>query len=184
MTAAPAGCLRTPAGRGIAPVAVRSKSGTQPLRERELSSRPAAQPASAGPPRRPWLDDDQGARHRGQRLPPDDTRASSTPLRTTCKKSHDLCDLAFQSVDIDHDPTPTTGQVDRVDHVVVGQVEQHARSLTPRARRLDHDSWSLSWQVSRRHPSQPKATSPSVTGPARHLHAQPRRARKVRVGRS
>src|SRR5450759_4249520 len=101
MTAAPAGCLRTPAGRGIAPVAVRSKSGTQPLRERELSSRPAAQPASAGPPRRPWLDDDQGARHRGQRLPPDDTRASSTPLRTTCKKSHDLCDLAFQSVDID-----------------------------------------------------------------------------------
>jgi len=43
-------------------------------------------------------------------------------------------------------------------------------------RRLAHDLWSLSGWMSSQHPSQPKAASPSLPGPARHLYAQPRRA--------
>lgn len=54
-----------------------------------------------------------------------------------------------------HDHPPTTqGQVDRVDHVVVRQVKDHARSVTLRAHRLDHSSWSLSgWMLRNTHPS-------------------------------
>ena len=76
----------------------------------------------------------------------------------------------------DQHPPAAAGGVDRVGHAVSGQVEKGARSITLQDRRLDHDSWSLSWWMSSQHPSQPKATSPSVTGPGRHLHAQPRRA--------
>jgi hypothetical protein len=34
-------------------------------------------------------------------------------------------------------------QIDRLDHPISGQVEDHARSVTPRARRLEHSSWSF-----------------------------------------
>jgi hypothetical protein len=40
-------------------------------------------------------------------------------------------------------PAVTHRQIDRVDHPITGQVEDHARSVTPRARRLEHSSWSF-----------------------------------------
>ena len=39
------------------------------------------------------------------------------------------------------DPATAQRQVDRVDHPISGQVEDHARSVAPRARRLEHSSW-------------------------------------------
>ena len=40
-----------------------------------------------------------------------------------------------------------------VDYVVLGQVEDHARSITPQTRRLAHSSWSLSgWMCRNTHP--------------------------------
>src|SRR5918995_1041180 len=41
------------------------------------------------------------------------------------------------------DTAVTQRQIHRVDHPVSGQVEDHARSITPRARRLEHSSWSF-----------------------------------------
>ena len=78
-------------------------------------------------------------------------------------------------------PPPPADNVDRIDHAVSGQVEKRARSITLRDRRLAHGSWSLSWWMSSQHPSQPKATSPSLPGPASHLHVQPRRASQLGV---
>ena len=42
---------------------------------------------------------------------------------------------------LDLDPATPQRQIDRIDHPVAGQVEDHARSVTPRARRLKHSSW-------------------------------------------
>ena len=51
-------------------------------------------------------------------------------------------------------PAPAQRQIDSVDHPIAGQVEDHARSVTQRARRLDHSSWSLSgWMLRNTHPS-------------------------------
>src|SRR3954469_13967243 len=45
---------------------------------------------------------------------------------------------------LDLDPTDAAGVADGVDDPVVGQVEDRARSITPRARRLEHGSWTSS----------------------------------------
>ena len=60
---------------------------------------------------------------------------------------------------LDLDPPGGTGDLERVDHAVVGQVEDRARSITLRARRLEHGSWSSgSWMCRNTHPS--RSTSP------------------------
>ena len=51
-------------------------------------------------------------------------------VRTAIRDAVGLCD---------HTTTPRW-QIDRIDHVMVRQVEDHARSITPRTRRLDHSS--------------------------------------------
>jgi len=52
-----------------------------------------------------------------------------------------------------------------VDYVVLGQVEDHARSITLQTRRLAHSSWSLSgWMCRNTHPSaRPRALAPPTT---------------------
>jgi len=72
----------------------------------------------------------------------------------------------------DH-PSTTQGEVDRIDHVIVGQVEDHARSVTLQARTLGHSSWSLSgWMSRNTHPS----ARPRAPASPTH-HAQLRVAR-------
>ena len=60
---------------------------------------------------------------------------------------------------LDLDPPGGTGDLERVDHAVVGQVEDRARSISLRARRLEHGSWSSGlWMCRNTHPS--RSTSP------------------------
>ena len=62
----------------------------------------------------------------------------------------------------DHQPF----DLDRVDHVVVGQVEDHVRSITLQTRRLAHSSWSLSgWMCRNTHPS---ARPRALASPTHH----------------
>jgi hypothetical protein len=42
---------------------------------------------------------------------------------------------------LDLDPPPAQRQIDGLDNPIAGQIEDHARSITPRARRLEHSSW-------------------------------------------
>jgi hypothetical protein len=58
-------------------------------------------------------------------------------------------------------PPPAQRQIDRIDHPIAGQVEDHARSITPRARRLEPARGPSSMDVET-HPSQRRATSPCV----------------------
>lgn len=69
-------------------------------------------------------------------------------------------------------PTTAVGTVDSLQHAVSGQVQEHARSVTLRARSLDHGSWSFCRWMCQQYPSQRRATSPS---PPAH-HAEVRRA--------
>jgi hypothetical protein len=50
---------------------------------------------------------------------------------------------AFAVQGLDHHLADAQRAVDRLDDAVSGQVEKHARSITLRARRLDHGSWSF-----------------------------------------
>src|SRR5699024_10204166 len=78
---------------------------------------------------------------------------------------------------LDHHPPPSQGQVDSVDHVVSGQVEYDAGSVTPiarlRAHMLDHGSCP-SEAGCLTTPILSKGTSHLAS---RHDHAQLRRAR-------
>jgi hypothetical protein len=50
---------------------------------------------------------------------------------------------AFAIQRLDHHLADAQRAVDRLNDAVSGQVEKHARSITLRARRLDHGSWSF-----------------------------------------
>src|SRR5699024_8671654 len=77
---------------------------------------------------------------------------------------------------LDHHPTPTLGHLEGLDDAVVGQVEDRARSITPRARRLVHRLVVLCLVD--------VLTTPITAGPralthlrrAGHFHHEPRRA--------
>ena len=57
-----------------------------------------------------------------------------------------------------------------VDYVVLGQVEDHARSITPQTRRLAHSSWSLSgWMCRNTHPS---ARARALASPTTTCHQE------------
>ena len=74
---------------------------------------------------------------------------------------------AFAVQGLDHNLADAQWAVDGLDDALPGQVETHALCITLRARRLDHGSWSFFDGVSRQHPSQRRATSPSTTGSSR-----------------
>ena len=70
---------------------------------------------------------------------------------------------------LDLDPTDPVGVLYGVDDPVVGQVEDRARSITLRARRLEHGSWTSLVRMSRQHPSQ-QDHEPSTSPGRAHDH--------------
>lgn len=79
---------------------------------------------------------------------------------------------------LDLHPPPSPRQVERVDHAIVGQVEDRARSITLRARRLEHGSWSPGSWMSSQHPSQQGHEPSPSHRPPHPIHHEPPRARK------
>src|SRR4051812_50020034 len=69
--------------------------------------------------------------------------------------------------------THLPGPVDGVDDSVSGQVEQHARSLTRRARSLDHGSWSFFWIGASATPISAQGHEPFYTGSITSKYEEP-----------